>query len=153
MPVQLLWHPNLSEVNWRNNHRIDELYDLNQTHHETRDVQFVAGRIIHSFIYIPYSDERGGLAGIFFTSDIDRNKKLYEMTIDDVITIFNRVGNDYPTNIQWRKNPDGTETMTISQPCCARATQRLPIDHPRVPKRFRPRGAIAGRQARTLDSL
>jgi hypothetical protein len=114
LKVQLLWYPNLSEVNWRNNHRIDELYDFNQKHYETRDVQFIAGRIIHSFIYIPYGDEQGGIEGIFFTSDIDRNKKLYEMTIDDVITIFEQVGNDYPTDIHWCKNPDGTETMTIS---------------------------------------
>jgi hypothetical protein len=46
--VQLLWHPNLKAVTWRNNHRIEELYDLDEQHYETRDFQFIAGRIIHS---------------------------------------------------------------------------------------------------------
>jgi hypothetical protein len=59
-------------------------------------------------------NEQGGLDGIFFTSDIDRNKKLYAMKIDDVISIFERVGNDNPTEIHWSKHPDGTETMKIS---------------------------------------
>ena len=37
LKVQLLWYPNLSEVNWRNNHRIDELYDFN---HDRISVRF-----------------------------------------------------------------------------------------------------------------
>lgn len=111
--VQLSWYPNLKAVNWRNNHRIEELYDLNEHHCEMRDLQFVAGKIIHSFIYIPYAQEDGGLDGVFFTSDIDKNKKLYAMSIDDVITVFERVGNDHPHAIHWRRHADGTETMAI----------------------------------------
>ena len=72
--VQLSYYTNLTEVTWINNHRIEDLYNLDRHHCETRDLKFVAGRIIHSFIYIPYTGEEGGLRGIFFTSGIDKNK-------------------------------------------------------------------------------
>jgi len=86
-------------VHHMNNHKIDELYDLENAHQEIRNLPFVAGRIIHSFIFMPYVDETDRLDGIFFTSDTDKDKRIYSMKIDDVIDIFERVGNDYPTKI------------------------------------------------------
>jgi hypothetical protein len=114
LQAQVSWYPNVIPVSWRNSHRIDKNYDLNKQQQETRDLEFIAGRIIHSFIFMPYIEEHGGLGGIFFTSDIDRNKKLYAMKIDDVITVFERIGNDYPTEIHWAKLPTGEETTTVS---------------------------------------
>lgn len=37
---------NLKPVTWRNNHRLDELYDLNKSNQGKRDIPFVCGRII-----------------------------------------------------------------------------------------------------------
>jgi hypothetical protein len=112
--IQLSWYPNRAEVNWRNNHRIDKLYDLESVHQETRDLEFINGKIIHSFIFIPYVTDKGRLDGIFFTSDRDKQKKLHSMTIDDIIAVFERVGNDDPTSVHWEKHPDGKETFTIT---------------------------------------
>jgi hypothetical protein len=112
--IQLSWYPNRAEVNWRNNHRIDKLYDLESVHRETRDLEFINGKIIHSFIFIPYVTDKGRLDGIFFTSDRDKQNKLYSMTIDDIIAVFERVGNDDPTSVHWEKQPDGKETFTIT---------------------------------------
>ena len=53
MKVQVSWHPNQKAVTWMNYHKIDELYDLNISNRETRDVLFVCGRIIHSFVFSP----------------------------------------------------------------------------------------------------
>jgi hypothetical protein len=114
LTIQLSWHPNRAAVHWRNNHEIDKLFDFHVVHRETRDLEFVNGRIIHSFIFTPCVTEKGRLEGILFTSDLDKNKKLYSMTIEDVITIFERVGNDDPTDIQWQKHPDGKETLKIT---------------------------------------
>jgi hypothetical protein len=36
------------------------------------------------------------------------------MTIEDVIAVFERVGNDDPTDIQWEKHPGGKETLKIT---------------------------------------
>lgn len=110
--VQVTWYPNRKPVNWRNNHRIDELYDFEKKFKETRDVWFISSRIIHSFIFTPYVGEQGGLAGIMFTSDNDKDTKLYSMDIDDVTKVFERVGNDDPTRVEWQKNPETADETT-----------------------------------------
>jgi hypothetical protein len=63
---------------------------------------------------MPYVTEKGRLEGILFTSALDKNKKLFSMTIEDVIAVFERVGNDDPTDIQWVKHPGGKETLKIT---------------------------------------
>jgi len=68
---------------------------------EVRDIQYISSRVIHSYILFPCLDERG-LSGIFFTSDRDKQSKIYWIGIDDVITVFNNVGNDYPVHIEYR---------------------------------------------------
>jgi len=112
MQVQVGWYPNQKYVNWRNNHKLDELYDLNTSSKETRDIVFVCGRIIHSFIFTPVMDKYG-LAAILFTSDTDKQRKLYSLEVDDVIRIFEHVGNDDPTKIHWQRNPTTGEEITI----------------------------------------
>lgn len=113
LEVAIAWHANLESVNWRNNHRIDELYDLKKVLWETRDIWFVSSRIMHSFIFAPVFNDRG-IEGIFFTSDTDKDKKLYFLPVDTVIDIFERVGHDYPKYISWEIDPDtGTETTVV----------------------------------------
>ena len=70
--------------------------------------------IIHSFIFTPCVSECGGLDAIFFTSDLDKDKRLYLMGIDDVISVFERVGNDDPNRLEWQRHPDGSETTKVS---------------------------------------
>ena len=96
LKIRVDWHPNRKPVDWLNSHRIDELYDLDDSQSETRDLMFISGRIIHSFIFAPWIDEHGGLAGLFFTSDTDKDRRLYSMSVDSVIDIFELVGNDDP---------------------------------------------------------
>jgi hypothetical protein len=113
--MKVVWHPNKKPVTWRNNHRIDELYDLAVSHTEVRDISFISGRIIHSFVFAPSAAPDGGLAGILFTSDTDKNKKIYSLDIDDIIELFELIGDDYPTSIDWAKDPDtGEETTKVS---------------------------------------
>jgi len=69
--------------------------------------------IIHSFIFSPCVND-GGLEGIFFTSDKERSKRLYFMAIDDVIAAFERVGKDYVTELQTRRDPE-TGDLTVTK--------------------------------------
>ena len=112
MKVKLVCHPNRKNVNWRNNHKIDELYDLAVSGIETRDIWFICGRIIHSFILAPCFNEQG-LAGIMITSGIDKQSKLYSISIADVIKIYECVGNDEPTEIHWHKDMETGEENTL----------------------------------------
>lgn len=98
-------HPNLKPVSWRNYHKLDELYDLTTSGNESRDVRFVCGRIVHSFVFAPCMSEEGGLHGVFFNSDHDKDKCLYFISIDEVISLFAQVGNDDPRSIKWSRIP------------------------------------------------
>jgi hypothetical protein len=116
MRVQVWCYENLDEpVHWLNNHKLDELYDLEKARQETRDLPFVAGRIIHSFVFMPYIGETDRLEGILFTSDTDKDKRLYSMKIDDVIGIFERVGNDDPVEVCSYLDPASGKTITTAR--------------------------------------
>lgn len=112
MKVPLKLHANRENVNLHNKHKLDELYDLEIATSETRDIRFVCGRIIHSFIFTPCLNEYG-LAGIMFTSDIDRQSKLYSLDIDEVVRIYERVGEDEPTEIHWGIDPETHEEKAV----------------------------------------
>jgi hypothetical protein len=114
LTIHLDKYPNLKPVTWRNSHRLDELYDLSKNAQGARDVEFVCGRIIHSFVFAPCQSESGGLHGAFFSSDHDRNKCLYFISTDELISLFRAVGNDDPSDIRWSRDPDtGKETMIV----------------------------------------
>ena len=104
MKVNLDWYPNIKKVTWRNNHKLDELYDFNRPKSETRDIRFVCGRIIHSFIFTPCLDE-SGLCGVLFTSDLDKDNRLYLLKTEETINVYERFGNDDVTEIHWHRDP------------------------------------------------
>lgn len=106
-------HPNVKSVTWRNNQKIDELYDLSTTRKENHDVLFVCGRIIHSFVFAPCVSEHGGLEGVFFSSDRDKDSRLYFLSVDQVTSLFRQVGEDDPCEIQWSRNPNTGEERLI----------------------------------------
>jgi hypothetical protein len=110
----LNWYPNKGEkVTWRNSHKLDELYDFEPGGREMRDAWFICGRVIHSFILVPLFAELGGIEAILFTSDTDKDKRLYSLHIDRVIELFTSVGSDFPKHIQWRKDSETDEETTI----------------------------------------
>ncbi|WP_412462021.1 hypothetical protein ACK2SD_10060 [Pseudomonas sp. SC11] len=114
LSIPLRKHSNLKRVTWGNNYRLDELYDLSKAGQEGRDVKFLCGQIIHSFVFAPCMSEGGGLDGAFFSSDFDKDKFLYFISIDEVISLFRQVGNDDPCDIKWSRDPEtGKETLVV----------------------------------------
>lgn len=114
LSLTLRKHPNLKRVTWRNNHRLDEHYDLSESGQDVRDVLFVCGRIIHSFVFAPCQTEDGGLYGAFFSSDRDKDSCLYFISICEVISLFRQIGNDDPCDIEWSLEPvTGKEKLIV----------------------------------------
>lgn len=101
-------------VTWRNNHKLDKLYKLDKSHSESRDLWFIASRIVHSFIFNLCVNENGGFDGILFTSDSDKNKKLYTLTTDEIIKIFELVGNNDVTKLEWYRCPETGKEVTLA---------------------------------------
>lgn len=112
LKVQLRWSPNLKQVDLLNNHRIDELYDLEQTGNETRTLKFLCDQLVHSYIFMPAENEQGGISGFYFTSDRDRGKKVFYITTQAVIEIFTLVGNDYPSRSEIIRDQETGELQT-----------------------------------------
>jgi hypothetical protein len=118
-------YANVKPVTWRNNHKLDELYDLSRSSEESRDVMFVCGRIIHSVVLAPCQSADGGLCGVFFTSDRDKDRRLSFITIDQVISLFSEVGNDSPCHIESSRDlVTGKETLVAPQALLDRMTER-----------------------------
>lgn len=104
MRAELLWYRNTQKVHALNYHKFDELYDLEKSNSEQRDVLFICQRIIHSYVFSLYFDELG-FAGIYFSSDIDKDNKIYAITKQKIIEIFEKVGTDYPITVKWQQDP------------------------------------------------
>ena len=59
-------------------------------------------------------DDEGGLDGVFFASDKERNKAVHYLSAEKMIAIFETVGKDYPSRAQYRFNP-GTSDYDVRQ--------------------------------------
>jgi hypothetical protein len=114
MQVELTCYPNSGErVTWRNVHRVESLYRLEDESQEIRDIRFVCGRIIHSYAFAVVSNEGGGFGGALFGSDRDRQSLIYFLSANRIIQLFKDFGTDYPDNIAWRLDPaTGKETVS-----------------------------------------
>ena len=112
----ITWFPHQGrDVNLLNNWRVDEHYNLGCRNSETRDLWFIASMIIHSFVFQISLNEQHGLEGIFFSSDSDKNKKVYYLSIDDVAVFFNAVGNNYVTEIHHTRDEKTGSVTTVAK--------------------------------------
>ena len=106
MRVPLKWFPNSQRVNLFNTHKIDELYELSNGSVESRDLEFVCSRVIHSFVFMIERRAGAGVTGFFFNSDHDRNQRIYRIGAEEIVRIFETVGRDYPMKLSGSRDPD-----------------------------------------------
>ncbi|HKF04323.1 MAG TPA: hypothetical protein VKB49_18520 [Candidatus Sulfotelmatobacter sp.] len=82
-------------LNW---HHLDRMYDLSAREKAQKSVKFLCDQFVHSYIFEPLFLE-DGLDGIFVTSDRERARYLYFLSIDTIIFLFEAVGKDYPSKV------------------------------------------------------
>jgi hypothetical protein len=86
-------------VHLMNTHKFDKCFDFLNPKQDKYDLIFLSNQIIHSYIFTPVFNFGGfKLLSIQFCSDKDRNKWLYEIDIKLMISIFEKVGNNYPAS-------------------------------------------------------
>jgi hypothetical protein len=114
--VSLTWHANRgTPVPWQTSDRIHDYYELEAAKDEVRPIVYVANLIIHSFIFMPALNDKGGLKNIFFTSDRDKDSKLYLIQTDELVRVFELVGNDSPRQVRVHKDSvTGKESVTVT---------------------------------------
>jgi hypothetical protein len=87
---------NIKNVNLKNWHHINKLYDLKTELKEKLDINFVFNQFIHSYVFIIAESDSSSLEGVYFCSDRYRNKKLFHIASSEIRRIFALVGNNYP---------------------------------------------------------
>ncbi len=100
-------------VDWYNRSEFWELYDLDNAALELRDLLYVAHRMVHSFIFILSGDDDGH--GAFFTSDRDKDTRLNFKSTDEIVRVFEVVGQDYPSGFHASRD-EATGEMKWSVP-------------------------------------
>lgn len=93
-------------VNKMNRVSIDILYDLEKSQSITKNIEFFCNQFIHSYVFVYSFDESNLLYGIYVNSDRERHKNLYLVEVDQIIHLFEVVGNDSPAVVQMTYNSE-----------------------------------------------
>lgn len=105
---ELEWYPNKETVHDLNWHHLDRLYDLSSRRLETRGIGFLCNQFIHSYVFLVAGDTE--IEGVYIASDKIRNKKVYFVSLQNILRAFRVVGRDYPANLQFTRDPVTGET-------------------------------------------
>ena len=91
-----------------NNHKIDELYKLDEPRTKTIKLRFLCNQMVHSYIFmIVTQHENNGLGSVLINSGNIKDKRLISVTADTLIDVFESIGQNYP----WKSQYKYDETM------------------------------------------
>lgn len=88
----------VSNINYWNIH---EMYDFTNKSETEKNIIFVCNQLIHGGATYAYQNNDRNWGGVYTCSDFERSKYIYQIPIEEVITIFNLVGNDYPAQLSY----------------------------------------------------
>jgi hypothetical protein len=91
-------------VTWLNSHHISELYNLEEPEQKHVDPSFLCNQIIHSYTLIPARDGQQ-FTHILVCSDFERNRYLYNISLDLIVSLLNNVASDNPIRTEITYNP------------------------------------------------
>ncbi len=98
--------PSGKKITKLNQHAIDEIYDLDNEKKVKKKIVFLANQLIHSCTIFAYRNEDRNWGGVYACSDFERNKTIYRIPIEEIVSIFKLVGSDYPTTFSMRWNEE-----------------------------------------------
>ena len=98
-------------IDYLNRIDIDEIYDLDSPNATTKPLEFVCNQIIYSYIFTPGFNEEGFLEDLFFASDRQKDSKVFRISIDEIVSIFEEVGNNYPSNFSMTRLRQGSREI------------------------------------------
>ncbi|MBA7603208.1 hypothetical protein ES703_10312 [subsurface metagenome] len=98
--------PTGKKITKLNQTSIDELYDLSKEKKVKKKISFLANQLIHSCTLFAYREKDRNWGGVYACSDFERDKTIYRIPIEEIITIFKLVGNDYPSSYSMKWNEE-----------------------------------------------
>jgi len=85
---------------------IDEIYDLDKGIRTTVKITFLCNQFIHNCTIFAYRNEDRNWSGVYLCSNLERNKNIYRVPVEEIINVFNTVGNDYPKRFMMKYNEE-----------------------------------------------
>lgn len=76
-----------------------ELYDFDRSRTVSRNLVFLCNQVIHSYLFVHSFDDVDRFNGILVASDRERNQALYFIGSQQIVELFEQVGNDYPNTM------------------------------------------------------
>lgn len=70
-------------------------------------VRQLCNQFIHSFFFTPFMPDGKSLVGLFVCSDYKRESGIYLITIFDIVDIYRKVGNNYPSTLSIKMTETG----------------------------------------------
>lgn len=101
--------PTGKKITWHNHWDIDEIYDLENEKNVTKSIVFLANQLIHSCTIFAYREKNRNWGGVYACSDFERDKTIYRIHIKEIISIFELVGNDYPSSMTMTWNEKASD--------------------------------------------
>jgi hypothetical protein len=93
---------------------LDRLYDLDHPKEVVKDLIFLCHQIVHSYVFQASFDLSGNLDGVFVSSERERSKSLYHIRVGQIISLFEQIGQDYPSRITWTFNSEAQDYEVTS---------------------------------------
>lgn len=102
---------NVTKLNW---HNLDKLCDFDAAITEDHDLLCLCHQFVHSFVFMASFDADDRLDGILFASDRQRHIALLRVSIDQIVSAFEEVGQDYPSTASYSLNPNTGDYDVVS---------------------------------------
>lgn len=91
----------------------DDYYDLNTSQRMKMSLRDICNSFIHAYFFQPNANSKNQLTGLFFTSDQDRNKRIYFVSIKRLLKKFETAFDQDVKYFSYTYNPEkGNYTMT-----------------------------------------
>lgn len=91
-------YPSKTEPITRHNQwDIDDVYEIEKERAIKKSILFLANQFIHSTTILVYRKTDRNWGGVILCSDYERDEMIYRVPIEEIIKIFELVGNDYPS--------------------------------------------------------
>jgi hypothetical protein len=88
-----------------NNHRLEELYDMENEVAATKKPLYVSNQFLHAYTSFVARDESRNWSDVLLVSDFDRNDCIWRVPIPVIESLFRVASKDYPHYVQQTFNP------------------------------------------------
>jgi len=99
-------------MNW---YKLDKLYDLSRSTRLAISLRDFCNQMIHSFVFMPSMNDRGGLHGFFVASDRQKNSSVLYFDIDAFADALERVANDDIVHVETIREFVGGPAKVVSK--------------------------------------